>query len=201
MSQPLRRVARTLLAMSPLLVAVAHQAAAEGNGLLGIYFDDRAGECETTASPGQARTAYVVFTPDGDTRGGVTGASFRITVENGDGFLFHSEVSIPPIQVGDALGPGTVVAGGECLTGLTVPIMRFQAQALGGGTDVILRIEAHEDPKVSGLPCPLMTLCDGPIYTKICVQTGRAVINPSGAVACGSSSESTDWGRVKALYR
>jgi hypothetical protein len=192
--------------MPLLLVAVAHQASAEGNGLLGIYFDDRAGECETTMSPGQARTAYVVFTPDGDTRRGITGAEFRITVENGAGYLIHSEKALMAVKLGDALISGTQMAHTECLPGLAIAIMQFQIQSLSGGDDLTLRVEIHESPSnPAEFACQLVTGCKDPsdpaLFPKVCVQTGRAVINSSGAVACGSSSESTDWGRVKALYR
>jgi hypothetical protein len=200
MSKPLNWVARTLLVGLGLAFG-ASNASAEGNGLLGVYFDDQGAECSTTMSPGQVRTMHVVFAPDGDTRNGFTGAEFRITVENGDGYLFHSEVGFMLVKLGNALGTGTQIIGGDCLSGFGVAIMRFQVQSLSGGDDVVIRVEVHETPSAPQFPCPLVTLCEGPEFTKVCVQTGRAVINPTGSIACGSSSESTEWGRVKALYR
>lgn len=200
MSKRFNWVARALLVVFALGFG-ASQASAQANGLLSVYFDDQAGECSTTMSPGQTRTMYVVFTLDGDTRGGITGAEFRITVENGDGYVFMGEQAFTLIKLGNALETGTNLSHGECFSGLNVALMRFQVRSVSGGDDVVVRVEAHAEPRSPDLfPCPLVTRCDSD-FSIVCVLTGRAVINPTGSITCGSGAESTDWGRVKALYR
>jgi hypothetical protein len=54
------------------------------------------------------------------------------------------------------------------------------------------------------MDCPLVTLCDTPAFTSICMDMGPkniAVLNPSGAIPCGVTAESSEWGAVKELYR
>ena len=61
-------------------------------------------------------------------------------------------------------------------------------------------------------PCPLVTLCNGPSWTTVCVQGGQFLVNPmvrncttgitvSGGMPCPIAVEPRSWGSVKSLYR
>lgn len=98
-------------------------------------------------------------------------------------------------------GPGMNVVSDQCQNRVPIPIYSFQVQNLGGGRDGILQIEAKNPPTNPTFPCPLVTLCNAPSYTTVCIEPGVAVLNPSGAIKCGSTAEASEWGRVKELYR
>ena len=122
--------------------------------------------------------------------------------------LFGKEVTLPGGSelIGDVLGAGgNVVTNYEknCTSGIAVPILKFQVQNLSGGSDVILSIGAKNPPSSlpEGFACPLVNLCDYPTFTSVCLRPGKAVLNPTGSIACGSGAASSEWGRVKELYR
>ncbi len=203
MASSCRRFA-VLVAML-LCVAAVPSAWAQINGTLGIFFDPYAKECAGPVSIGSARALYVLFLPEGDTRGGITGVEFRIDASAASGYSFRGEavampsaIRVGPLEVG---GPGLSVVSDQCHSRAPIPILSFQVQNLGGGTDGGLRIAAKDPPWNPNFPCPLVTLCDNPAFTKVCIAPGLAVLNPSGAIHCGSSAESSEWGRVKELYR
>ena len=94
----------------------------------------------------------------------------------------------------------------------------------GGGT---LRIQAidHDTPSNSFYRCPLATLCDAPLFTKVCLgdnvapcanlsapavppafcsTSGIAIINPrpgASAPCVPSAVQPRTWSSVKSLYR
>ena len=197
-----RPVATCLLA--GLGMALASAAQAQLNGVLGIYFDDRGSECAQTFGIGQSRTLYVLLLPEGDTRGGISTAEFRIDTAGAPGYTFSGEqVMWDGIAVGGpAVGPGiNVAAYSGCESRLPIPILRLQVTNVSGGRDAFIEIAPRSPPLNEHFPCPSVTLCDTPIFTQVCVTPDRAVFNPSGALRCGIGSEKSDWGRVKELYR
>lgn len=50
--------------------------------------------------------------------------------------------------------------------------------------------------------CPIVTLCNGSAYTKVCVRGGRVTINPS-TISCPTTSAVSEatWSRVKQLFQ
>jgi hypothetical protein len=105
------------------------------------------------------------------------------------------------VVVGNALGDGTNIVAPSCQNGLPIPVMRLQVTNLSGGRDGVIEIAPKSPPSNPNFPCPLVTLCDTPIFTKVCITPDKAVCNPSGSLRCGVASEKSDWGRVKGLYR
>ena len=188
------------LIMGPGLASIAQ---AQSSGILGIYFDDRASKCSDTFSVGQSRTLWVMLLPEGDTRGGITGAEFRIKATGASGYSFSGETVVLPngFSIGRALEDGANVVTGQCVSRAPVPILKLTVLNLSGGQDATLEIVEKIPPSHRDFPCPLVTLCDYPIFTKVCITPDRAVLNPSGSLRCGIASEQSDWGRVKELYR
>jgi hypothetical protein len=199
---------RSLASIAAALGLVATSAVqAQINGTLGVYFDDRGTECTSTLAPGAARFLYVLVLPEGDTRRGISGVEFRLDVSRAPGYSFSRETVIMPevaVWVGTAVGgdPGLNLSFTRgCESRFPVPIIRLQVQNLGGGTDGVVAVAPRNPPTNRNFPCALVTLCDDPVFTAICITPGIAVLNPSGSIKCGSSAEASEWGRVKELYR
>ena len=179
-------------------------AQAQSNGILGIYFDDRASKCSDTFSNNQSRTLWVLLLAEGDTRGGISGVEFRIEATGATGYSFSTETVVFPnaVKVGSALEDGVNIASTRgCENRMPLPILKLTVLNLSGREDAVLEIAERIPPSNHNFPCPLVTLCDSPAFTKVCITPDRAVLNPSGSLRCGIASEQSDWGRVKELYR
>jgi hypothetical protein len=199
-SRDLARARRLgLLALSTLvLTATLGISPAGADGLLGIYFDRSGVECSGSV-PLAGRTLYVVLMTDGATSGGVTGAEFRIDTGGANSYVFTSEEAAPAatIKLGQALGSGTNIAFADCQSGGSVLVASFLA--LGSGPDAVVRIVARQTQTT--FTCPAGVLCDSPTYTEVCVEGGKALLNPSHPGPCGSSRTDSEWSRVKEFYR
>jgi hypothetical protein len=116
---------------------------------------------------------------------------------------------------------GTNIAFPACQTGSRVRLFTFLLVERTPTRDIALHITDHATPSNPYFCCPLMTLCDGPVYTKLCVNEPYyrgsyaprgepgAIINPldSSALQCPSVSgvplnvHPASWSVVKGLYR
>ncbi len=194
------RLANVLVGLA--LIGVAAAPATARNGMLGVFFDEYGGQCSSTLRQGGITQMYVVFMPEGDTRGGITGAEFRIDMQDADGYHVLGSENLLPIGLGDPFGGRMTVATGDCLSNLAIPLVRFQVQNISGGSNAKFVAKVGDPPSApTEFPCALIVLCDAPAFTKICVETGKAVLNASGSTLCGSNSESAEWSRIKELYR
>jgi hypothetical protein len=63
-----------------------------------------------------------------------------------------------------------------------------------------LRIVAGDPPGNQNFPCPLVTVCDDPVFTKVCVAGGSFLINPTDE-SCLVGVEAETWTGIKTLYR
>ncbi len=222
----------SLLAAGVLVLCAATSAFAQGfprNGFLGIYSDAAGTVCCMTVPAFAQGTLYLIADCAGTTAGGITGAEFRITVENPAGYFFQSYAPPPgqtPTTVGSPLDTdpapdnpaGMNIAFAEC----QVPVSgRVQMGSIGffnsGGAGTDLIVTRHTPPSNLTLAdCPLFTLCDAPIFTAVCmtVQTPtlpapeeplafKATLNKTCAgTTCGFVGvEKTSWDAVKGLYR
>jgi hypothetical protein len=66
--------------------------------------------------------------------------------------------------------------------------------------EVHLATLAYQPPVAPGLDCPVLTLCDSPAFSVLCVQGTAACINAS-AGCCLVGVEPTQWSGLKSLYR
>jgi hypothetical protein len=77
------------------------------------------------------------------------------------------------------------------------------AQIVGGAdlpVNTYVSVVPGDPPTNPQFACALLTLCDFPAFTKVCVTGGQFIINPSGRT-CTVAVEETTWGELKALYR
>ena len=116
---------------------------------------------------------------------------------------------------------GTNIAFPACQTGSRVRLFTFLLVEKTPTHDIALHITDHATPSNPYFCCPLITLCDGPVYTKLCVNEPDdhetyaprgepdAIINPQdrSTAPCPSASgvplnaRPASWSAVKNLYR
>jgi hypothetical protein len=182
-----------------------------GDGSIGVYLDAAGTQCSGPITGTVFGSVWLNLA--GASSAGVTGAEFRI--DNSNSNAFHVSFQADPavtISIGDPLVSGCNVAWGTCQTGTggRVKIGQLVITELMASDDVTMTVRQHFTP---GNPspefaCPLITQCDVPFYTKICVGATnsdhwRAVMNPTGAIAGGCvpvAVEPTTWSTVKSLY-
>ncbi|MFQ5599713.1 MAG: hypothetical protein ACE5G2_04075 [Candidatus Krumholzibacteriia bacterium] len=137
--------------------------------------------------------------PLGIATGGITGAEFRVEGAPSGWFFFPTANPESSIAFGDLLGFGTNIAFPSCQSTPSVNLY----------TVIVIRVSAVNDRLLSVLPlqvfgcpdlcCVLLTVCDAPIFTKICVVGGEALINGTGD-PCTVAVEQTTWSTLKSLY-
>jgi hypothetical protein len=185
------------------VLCFAAPVARAGDGLMGIFFDSNGQNCSGDVGPGASATVYVVLQPAGSTYSGAKGGEFRIDTSGASGYMTGSEVyESTDAVLGSALGSGVTLGFQSCRSGGAIPYLSFSVLNLGSGAqDAILRIVAKGTPSNPNFACPLATQCDDPVYTEVCLDTGYAVLNPSGSQGCAGGRLPAEWSRVKGLYR
>jgi hypothetical protein len=227
-----------LVAAILLASAVTAPAWAQNGNILLLFGDD----CDVQLGTNCRTQMHVYGLLHGASQAGITGAEYSI--EGGvSGFLFAETFPAAAVVIGaGALAPlangvrGVNVAWPTCQPGggpfgtyvllETVDVLRVDGSL---PTEVILRVVKHGQPSNQFFQCPLFTLCDAPVYTKVCVgspvtqcrnpepphandamcSTGaEAFINgrqcclscPGAVVDCPVAAQATTWSCMKGLY-
>jgi hypothetical protein len=177
--------------------------AADPTGSLGVAFSADGMDLCGVATVGEPVTMYVVARTAGATTCGIVGTEFRVeTIPAG---WFATAVSPPgTVAIGDPFdGVGYNVAYMTCQSGASV--LFVTAIVLPGSpvTNHPLRVHRRDPPTNRYFECPLVVLCDGPVYTLACVESGpTAYFNPDASTVCEATGvELQTWGRVKSLYK
>lgn len=164
---------------------------------IGIFADVGGGSCAVTA-PLASPFQYYVLVRLGPLSG-VTGAEFRI---EGVDPAWFTTVSPQPLICDpgcpDFVGDGGAVTFPSCQapgSGQMV-LLTIQSIAFVPIPTRTLRIEAARFPSHPGFACPLVTLCDPPVFTRMCVAGGAAVVNG----ACTVAVRDRTWSSVKAMF-
>ena len=162
----------------------------------------------------------------GTTLQGVTTAEFRVI--GGESFpdwtigtfplMGHAVIGEPmfPTLVGGGLVHRASVAFPLCEQLDSVSMLRVIFTSDNGASDIPadtrLQVVAGDPPGDASFNCPLLTLCDSPAFTKVCVAGGEFVINPA-SMSCSvlpdpptdvgppSVRQSATWSQIKRLYR
>ena len=74
--------------------------------------------------------------------------------------------------------------------------------------DTYFVVSAGDPPGSPNFPCPLVTLCNAPVFTAVCVgtgqglaaQSGQFIVNPTTRT-CTVATQPKAWSEVKSLYR
>ena len=197
---------RTLLSILLVTFAFVGTPAAQ---TIGVYGDLSAATC--LLIPVGPTQVYVVATLAPAACGGITGAEFRLvgwptswfyTVQQGPG--------IP--EMGNPFQEGIRIASATCQTGAggTVPLLTISVFAPNLVSDVTVTVNEHLQPADPQFACPLVALCDAPVFTKLCATGIATRINPQGG-NCGCQAqcfeacppvavEPNSWSGIKRLY-
>ena len=76
-------------------------------------------------------------------------------------------------------------------------------QGIGVGNipaNTYVSVVAGNPPGNALLACPLITRCNAPFFSIVCVTGGEFIINPNG-LDCTVAVEEQTWSKVKSLYR
>lgn len=164
-----------------------------GNGSIGVFADAAGTNPCTTVPAFVPTTLYVLATLGGQSSAGITGAEFRIEFSNMAGGPIVSWTANPAanLAVGDPidLTPGEAdpnsatddrgvnVAFAGCQQGPKVLLGTIQIIALASpvpASDIV--IKRREPPSSATFACPLFTMCDDPIFTKVCLTQTQDVL-------------------------
>jgi len=139
---------------------------------------------------------------------GMSSASFRIEGLSTEGLFFTLEFDYLPCfdcPCGIAgcsnpfTTPGIDMAWPSCQSGPCFPLFRVQGFAsVTPPQDTVLRVVGRTPPQDPMFDCPMITLCDSPVFTRMCVAGGTAIVNPSGE--CTVAVEAASWSGIKSLY-
>lgn len=204
------------LAATCCLVSLAHAQ----ETTIGVYLD-AAGTICNGSSTGGVTQGSVWVNLAGAAAGGITGAEFRVDHSKNEytsvGFTVDPNALImlgDPFNA-DPSGPanltGTNIAYEFCQTGPRVRLLTFTLIEDTPTSDIELEVMRHFDPSNYTFDCPLVTLCDAPAFTKVCVGAAgdsvewRATLNVTGEIQAADcnpvSVSNTSWSQIKDLYR
>lgn len=123
----------------------------------------------------------------GAAAGGITGAEYRVVVGNPSVYLnpyLEREPSIQyspspnaVLEFGDPFNGGTNIVFDTCQERPRILLGTFLLVESELSQRVGLYVQGHEAPSNFTFCCPLITLCDGPVFTKVCA-TGITISNP-----------------------
>lgn len=178
---------------------------------IGVYVDAAGTQCTGTTTGGVI-TGSVWANLAGAAAGGIVQAEFRIDNSR----RFDCTVLVTPdpnaiIYLGDPFNlAGVNIVYEFCQTGPRVRLLTFALVKNAAVSDIELTLTQHYWPTnpVFGV-CPLVYLCDGPVFTGVCVGMPdsvhwRALIDQSVVPTADCAPvgvTSSSWAKVKELYR
>ena len=186
---------QTLLSTVILILTLDAQASS-----IGVYFDAAGTDCDTQVQPFVGFNTYILANLYADAAAsGLTGAEFRVTGVDPAWFSTISGNPAAPIQFGNPLQTGCNIAFSQCQTGTGQVVLLYTVSiiTLAPVPATTLRVLPRSPPSNSRFPCPLVTLCDAPAFSILCVSGGEAFINGG---TCAVSVSRTTWTAMKSLY-
>ncbi|UCE02239.1 MAG: hypothetical protein JSW67_13455 [Candidatus Latescibacterota bacterium] len=172
------------------------------NGWLGVYFDAAGTQCSGTILPDQPGTVYVVAQANGVTATeGFAGAEFRFTGIP-ESWATYPVANPEILAIGNPFGDGVATAF-PCPESDTYVLYSVLVIASAVEEDLQFELRNREPPTNPNFDCPLLMLCNNPIFTLICVETVPCFVNAATARKCEfpvAVSPST-WSGVKSLFR
>ena len=227
----MRRQLLASCALATLVSSASPSFAANGN--IGMFFDTAGAICQAAVPCGSPVTMYVYALLQGASGLGLTGAEYKIATGSSaaDTGWFFTETFDPSATVlgGGALNPadglqrGVNVAWPTCQVGDGTKVLIETVQIFNSCSSEELALKAvkHDFASNQFFQCPLFTLCDAPVFTKVCLgsnqalcrnpeppnptnatcsTSGEAYLNPISTRNCTVGVQGTTWSSVKNLY-
>jgi hypothetical protein len=159
---------------------------------VGIFADPDGTNCTLTATPGEWAQGYLVVKGVAGVQGvelSIEGlpAAWQGLVD----FCGGCTVVLP-----DVFGSGSGYAWPDCRSRTIVPVL-ILATTLE--SEVVLTVAPSKLRIEPYLGCPVVALCDSPVFTRVCVAGLSTPVN--GSEGCPVAVESLAWSVVKGLYR
>lgn len=135
-------------------------------------------QCALTVPPGMSGTLYVLALPEGAAATGITGAELQVT-----GLPPGWQATVTPnpaanYTFGNPLdGEGAQIAFPTCRADLPLLLYTVEVQNPGDNGLYELAVTRRTHPSNPSFECAFVTLCDPPVFTKICVGTSRFFLN------------------------
>lgn len=200
------------------------------DGLIGVFGDAAGTNCCISTGAG-ATTLHVIAITGGASSAGLTGAEFRLELSppQPSAFLIWTASPAANVAIGNPVDNSSAPGGAE---GLNIAYSTCQKQAGMAGDHVTLgtilaigltgtceiRTMMHNRPSSPNFKCPLLVLCDAPVFTAapMTLKEGdpyllgqepvafHSFINNASCsgTSCGFVSvESSTWSSLKGLFR
>lgn len=164
---------------------------------IGVMFDTTSYTHEACAAPMVPLRGYIVAALGGDVAAaGIAGAEFRL--EGLDPSWTSTATPSPAANLvfGDPLAGGCQIAFPTCQSPDVVILYTLDIIAPTVIQDMTLTVRAHQNPSNPNFACPVVPLCNAPVFTKICVADADAWVRP-----CPVSVRAVSWSTVRALYQ
>ena len=187
-----------LRVIATLVLALGLAASASAQSI-GVYWDQAGATCSTTQPAGTQGTMYILATLGGATVGGITGAEFRVDNFPASWFANTAPAPAANVTIGQPLTGGCNIAFPTCQPGAGGVVLLYSVTyfAIDLQPTRVVSVLRHSTPSNINFQCPLVTLCDPPVYTKVCVTGGQGIINGGN---CTVAVEQRSWSGVKSLY-
>lgn len=185
--------------IASLVTALCLGAGSASASSIGVFFAPDGSDCDATAAPFAPFLTYIGAVLGGDAAGpGITGAEFRC-----DGFdpsWFNTVTPNPAssLALGNPIAGGCNIAFPGCQSGSFVLLYTVQSIALAPITGRNFTILKHTTSSNPNFQCPLVTLCDAPVFSLFCVSGGQGFLNQPGPCTVGVEQKS--WSQVKSMF-
>lgn len=166
---------------------------------VGVYFDPNATTCSIQIPQDGFGYFSIIANLVGPAAGGITGIECRFEVQAVNFWTFWCLPEAFPGCNEIISSDGARIVWPSCQpgTGGLLELGRYFFLTIGTTPTTYLRIVAHREPANPDLACPTMRLCDGPVYTSICVPGGQAIVN---GPPCTVATQQSSWAQVKSLF-
>jgi hypothetical protein len=183
--------------IAALVMALLFSVGSASASSIGVYFAADGSDCDATVAAFSQLNWYVLAHLYGDAgTAGLTGTEFRVA--NVPGAWFHTITASPAANtVLGNLFTGTNVAFAGCQPGPWVLLYSVSTFAVSALPAMDWQVLAHSTPSNPDFNCPLIVLCDAPVYTKICVPGGEAFVNGG---TCNIGVAPATWSQVKQMF-
>lgn len=215
--------------LAVLVVCLASAAVAEtpSNGYIGVFGDAAGTDCCIQLNGTGNGKLSVFMVTGGATSAGISAAEFKVTIEPPapDAVVHWSPAPSSNVSTGNPIdngdGGGAFISFKTCqtqngLAGDKVFLGNLQVINLTGEHRLVVR--PPDSPIRSEFNCPSVLLCDGPVFTQVCLTLKEgdpalggeepaafvsAVNSPDcSGTSCGFvATEDKTWTSVKGLFR
>lgn len=181
------------------LVAVACGSAHASS--VGVFFAPDGSDCDGTAETLTPFFTYFGAVLGADTaQDGILGAEFRVDGYDPTWFNVVTPSPSATLVLGNPITLGCEIMFPSCLAGTNSFVLMYSVQtiAFSAPGDRILRVTRHQTPANPNFQCPLVYLCDAPVFSMLCVSRGQGFLNHSAPCTVGVERKS--WSQVKSMF-